>query len=354
MLRMRQDNQLSRRTKVVIWFAFAIAVVAATAILILSFRPPAEAALPEAMEGATITASTNPHKQAPIQNVRITASAAGYSTGTTSQPSGFFRLPLAREWKPGQPLSLTFRAEGYQPLQVTITPSAELMIARMVSTDRGMPNPETGKQTSIGNVRVRYSTQFINTTNIGSIAPTMDVPNVGDEPCIPAGAKGGGPCSPDNKWKASIGTKKLDAGQDNQYINTRISCIAGPCPFTKIEDDSYTKPSRVINVRIRNWSDTTTFLIEAEVSRTQRSSFVREAYPAIFGRALTFTLPSGAEGLSILADLNQHPIVFPIGPALQLSWATCNVETSNGGSKLFRCDLKTGYSFQSQSTPASN
>ena len=338
---------MSRRTKVTIWFAFAIAVGAAAIILIFTFRKTPEVKAVEAIEGATITASDNPHKENPISNVEITASAAGYTSSTTSQSSGFFRLPLVQEWKPGQPLTITFRAEKYQPLQETVTPSAELMIAYMVSTDGGKPNPETGKRTNIGNVRIRYSTQYINTTNVGSIAPTMDVPNKGNVPCEPKG-----PCSPNNKWKASIATKKLDAGEDNQYVNTRVSCLAGPCPFTQVLDDSYKKPSRVIDIRVKNWSDTTTFLIEAEVSRTQRSSFVRESYPAIFGQALTFTIPAGAQGLSILAELNGHPIVFPIGPALQLSWATINVESSTDGSKLFRCELKTGYRFEPQQQAA--
>lgn len=323
---------------------FGGAVVGALVVLVLSFNrvPPSKAG--EAIEGAVITESENPHKQAPIPNVSIIASAAGYTTTARSQISGHFRLPLAREWKSGQPITLTFRAENYQPLQRTLVPDDSLMVARLVPVDGHQPNPETGMQTTaLTNVRIRYSTEFITTSNVGSIAPTMDVPNTGNMPCDPEG-----PCSPDGKWRAFIATRTLDAGKDNQYVNTRVSCIAGPCPFTRLEDESYTKPSRVINIRIRNWSDTTTFLIEAEVSRTQRSNFVREAYPAIFGQAMTFTLPPGAQGLYLEADLNGHPIVFPVGPALRLSWTTCNVETSPDGSKLFRCELKPGYYFQTQ------
>lgn len=343
MLRMRQDESLNRQAKIAIWIVFGAVVVVALTVLVLSFNHVPVSKLGEAIEGATVTDSENPHKQAPIPNVVITAAAAGYTTSAKSQISGHFRLPLAREWKAGQAITITFRADNFQPLQQTIVPGDELMIARLLPMDGRQPDPQTGTQTALTNVRIRYSTEFITTSNVGSIAPTMDVPNAGNAACDPDG-----PCSPDGRWKAAISTRTLDAGKDNQYVNTRVSCIAGPCPFTKLEDDSYTKPSRVINVKIRNWSDTTTFLIEAEVSRTQRSNFVREAYPAMFGQAMTFTLPPGAQGLYLEAELNGHPIVFPVGPARLLSWTTCNVETSADGSKLFRCELKPGYRFESQ------
>ena len=344
MLRMRQDRSLSRRAQVLIWAGFGTVVIAALVILTISFQQAPPPGVRATIEGAAITGSDNPHRQAPIPNVDITATASGYSTSAKSQISGFFRLPLASEWKAGQSVTLTFRADNFQPLQQTVVPGTDLIIARLIPLEPGQqPNKQTGTATSITNVRVRYSTEFITTTNVGSIAPTLDIPNVGNTLC---GA--GATCSPDGKWKAAIGMKTLDAGEDNEYINTRVSCIAGPCPFTQIMDNRYAKPARVIRFNIKNWSDTTTFLIEAEVSRTQRSNFVREAYPAIFGQAMTFTLPPGAQGLSILADLNGHPIVFPIGPALRLSWAVCNVETSPDGSKLFRCELKPGYRFVPQ------
>lgn len=344
MLRMRQDRSLSRRTKILIWTGFSLLVVAAVITLSISFQQKQPVPIQATIEGATITESDNPHKQAPIPNVVVTATASGYTTTAKSQISGFFRLPLAREWKAGQSITITFRADNFQPLQQTVVPGSDLVIARLLPLDTNQKsNKDAGPSTSISNVRVRYSTEYITTTNIGGIAPTMDVPNQGNIPCDSAAD-----CSPDGKWKASIAAKTLDAGEDNQYINIRVSCIAGPCPFTQILDDGFAKPSRLMHLKIKNWSDTTTFLIEAEVSRTQRSNFVREAYPAIFGQAMTFTLPSGAQGLSILADLNGHSIVFPVGPALRLSWAVCNVEPSPGGSKLFRCELKPGYRFQPQ------
>ena len=47
----------------------------------------------------------------------------------------------------------------------------------------------------------------------------------------------------------------------------------------------------ISKVSALNWSDTATFLMEAEVYHNAISSNVRELYPVIFGRTLNFTRP---------------------------------------------------------------
>ncbi len=88
-----------------------------------------------------------------------------------------------------------------------------------------------------------------------------------------------------------------------------------------------------------------TFLLEAEVVHPMTSDLVRESYPVIFGRSLNFSLPPDAEGLSIEADINGQPIVFPLGPDLLLEWAECHVAVDRDQSKTYRCELKPGYQF---------
>jgi hypothetical protein len=73
---------------------------------------------------------------------------------------------------------------------------------------------------------------------------------------------------------------------------------------------------------------------------------VRQAYPVIFGSEMSFTLPGTAGGPSIEAELNGSYIVFPLGPDLILSWATCSLKQNPDGSKLYSCELKPGYRFQ--------
>jgi hypothetical protein len=99
-------------------------------------------------------------------------------------------------------------------------------------------------------------------------------------------------------------------------------------------------------VTARDWSDTTTFLLEAEVFRSMVSQIVHESYPVIFGDGLNFTLPAAAEGVSIEAELDGQTIIFPLGPALLLSWANCNARVNPDQTRVYRCDLKPGYHFQ--------
>jgi len=73
-------------------------------------------------------------------------------------------------------------------------------------------------------------------------------------------------------------------------------------------------------VTARDWSDTATFLLEAEVFHPMVSQIVHESYPVIFGDGLNFTLPASAEGVSLEADFDGQTVIFPLGPSILLSW----------------------------------
>ena len=51
--------------------------------------------------------------------------------------------------------------------------------------------------------------------------------------------------------------------------------------------------------------------------------------------------------MSLEAEINGSPIVFPLSPDLNLSWATCTVRTDTDKEKttVYRCELKPGYRF---------
>ena len=79
------------------------------------------------------------------------------------------------------------------------------------------------------------------------------------------------------------------------------------------------------------------------------SENVHESHPITFGRALNFTLPAAAEGVCIEADMAGQTIIYPLGPALYLSWANCDATVNKDQTKVYRCELKSGYQFPDRS-----
>ena len=293
------------------------------------------------LAGAVLIANADPRKQLPVANVEITAEAGGRTEHTKSDASGYFQLNWRPVVWPGEQLTFRFRHPDYQPLDVTRTLSDQLYIVRMVSATSAEHVDSSGPEVLVGDIRVRYAVKATSTINIGSTAKTFEIANAGNVPC-----DGRSPCSPDGKWKAATGSLALDAGDGQEFQNVRVSCIAGPCAFTKIDSDEFSRGGRKIGATVRAWSDTVTFLVEADVVHSMPTDSIRQAYPSIFGRGMTFTLPPTGQGPSIEAEIDGLPIVFPLGPDLQLSWATCNLQVAADHTKLYSCELKPGYRFR--------
>jgi hypothetical protein len=291
--------------------------------------------------GAVLTANADPRKQLPIANVQIAADVNEIPVRATSDSSGFFRLTWrGRVWQ-GEHVVLRFRHPDYEPLEITQPLANALCIARMQPAPSALDDGSNKPEISIADIRVRYSVKATTTMNVGSTVKTFEIVNTGNIPCA-----GRQPCSPDGRWKAAIGSMKLDAGDGQDFANVRVSCIAGPCPFTKVESDGFARGGRAIEVSARAWSDTVTFLVEAEVVHTMVSDAIRQSYPSIFGRDMTFTLPATGQGPSIEAEVNGLEIVFPLGPDLNLSWASCSMQPASNSPKLYSCTLKPGYRFR--------
>jgi hypothetical protein len=327
---------MTRLQKVEILTACVITLlITAAAIVVVRW----EARRPVSLQGSVTVKDADPRKELPIADVQIFTSDQLPVT-TKSEPSGFFRLTLARGVRRGRPVTLHFRHKDYQPLDLDEFVGDKLYIVHLAPAAKAGRSSDQ-QVTKVGNVRVRFSIKNQTEVNIGSAAQTFEIQNQGNVPC-----KGQHPCSPDGKWKASLGSLSLDAGIGNEFRDARASCIAGPCPFTSIEADRFSQGGRTIMVTARDWSDTTTFLLEAEVFHPMSSQLVHESYPVIFGESLTFTLPSSAEAINMEADINGQTIIFPLGPELLLSWATCNVRINPDRTHVYRCDLKPGYLFQ--------
>lgn len=295
---------------------------------------------PTTFEGAVIRQDTDPSGQIPIEDAMVTASNGAATVQAKTGTYGFFRVTLRPGLSPGELATLQFRADGYQPLQMIQQSGKQLLVVRMVPVPHPKPVTQHGPEITVTNMRIRYTTKMITTVNVGNDVEAFQIPNAGNVSC-----NHGPTCSPDGRWRASLGSKMLDAGPGNEFKNVRVSCIAGPCPFSRIESNVELHEGRNRQVSVLNWSDTVTYLIEAELDHTTESNLVLQSWPVVFHQTMSFTLPAGSEGASIEADVNGTDIVFPLGPDLYLSWALCTEKTEPDRSKLLSCEAKPGYRF---------
>jgi hypothetical protein len=331
--------------RVVVWSTLGV-VAAATAIA-LAMLLHRGSANDTRIQGAVVRRDDDSRRELPIPDVAVTASDGATSATTKSNDLGYFSLPLRGGVWTGKTVILSFSHPDYEPLTINVQTgfrqaAKELYVAAMVPRPgQNRANPGSSP-IAVTNIRVRYTINTPTEVNIGSAVKTFQVVNRGNVSC-----NGQPPCSPHGDWKASTGSLSLDAGADNEFHSVRASCIAGPCPFTQIDSSGFARGGRKITVSALNWSDTATFLVEAEVLHVGINSTVRHSYPAVFGRALNFTVPPTQEGVSLEAEVDGVPMVFPLGPDLYLSWATCAARTNSGEEKttVYRCELKPGYRF---------
>jgi hypothetical protein len=330
---------MTAKQKTAIWGGgvLSLAIIALAAIFIIRQLRPEAAPV---VTGVVLVDDPDPQKQAPIGFATVTAIVGETHVTAHGDASGFFSLRLPHQF--GRPTSVTLRVEsaGYRAREFQITHPGEIQVLHLVSSSPAALRPVAQPVLVSKSVRVRYSEQTSITTVEGSVVKVFQVPNKGNVPCDMHL-----PCSPDGKWKATIGSTVLE-GQGNSFQNVRISCIAGPCPFTRVESQTPVDHGQNLKISVLNWSETTTFLVEAEVVQTHQVEIIREAYAAVFGSSMNFTLPAAAQGATIEAEVGGHEIIYPMGPDLQLSWAVCSVKLTGNGTKQFHCDLKPEYRFK--------
>jgi hypothetical protein len=328
--------RMTRTHKIEAWTAVLVAVLLTGSILALIRWQRQK---PISLRGAVLIDDSDPRKQQPINGVVISAGDLAPSD-TKSDSAGFFDLKLRKPIRKGHAIVLSFRNPQYRPLDLHDIVANKIYVVHLVPLANTAAS-DNRPAVKVANVRVRYTVKAMTELNVGSAVKTFEIENRGNVPC-----KGQRPCSPDGKWKAAFGSATLDAGAGNEFRDARASCIAGPCPFTKIEADHFSQGGQIITVSASDWSDTATFLLEAEVFRPMVSQMEHWSYPVIFGDGLSFTLPSAAESVSIEAELEGQTVIFPLGPSLFLSWATCDASVNPDRGRVYRCTPKRGYAFQ--------
>ena len=291
----------------------AASVVAAAAVIaILVVRSHRWRPRNIVIQGAVIRQDPDPLGQLPIRNVHIVATDGVIRTSTESDAVRLFPpCDFARASRPGQILQISFQKADYKPYVLTVPLHYRMALRTAV---RGGIDAHSAGRTAAGREshgdfqrpHPLYGQQRRRRkTSAARLRPSRVV-NQANVPCNRQG-----PCSPDGNWKAAVGSITLDAGPGNEFRNVRASCIAGPCPFTRIDSSGFENGGRIITASALDWSSTATFLLEAEVFRKSIASNVRESYPVIFGRTLNFVLPGSQEGASIEAELDGHAHGLP-------------------------------------------
>jgi hypothetical protein len=299
------------------------------------------------IQGAVIQRDAEAGREVPIAGATVTVADDVMRGTARSAASGYFSVTFRERVLRRETVHLEFRAAGFHPLEMEFEtgPHADLkrlFIAELKPVGVPAVTPAGHPLVRVSNVRIRYTVNYQAETNIGAVARVFQVINQGDVPC-----KGSPLCSPDGLWKASRGSLALDAGTGNIFRNVRVSCIAGPCPFTQVHSGGPAGGEQRVVISAVDWSDTATFLVEAEVFDRSIASSVRESYPVIYGRDFHFTLPPTAEGPSIVAEIGGTSIIFPLGNGIYLDWGACSsrISPQSVNGTIYQCELKPGFQF---------
>lgn len=328
--------------KIALWVG--ICATAATVALVVLLRFTHWTPRMVTLQGAVIRSDADPRKELPVAGAVIKVWDSRSSVTTVSGDTGYFNVKFPERIWPKEIVNLAFRHPDYMPVDEKLLIGIDanvnqLYVIRMIST--AAPPPPVGPHpTAIHDIRIRYTINDRTDTEVGSVVKVFQVVNRGNTPC-----KKGDLCSPNGLWKEAKGAVTLDAGAGNVYRNVRASCIAGPCPFTRIDSSGASRDAQKIVVSAAAWSDTATFLVEAEVYQESIVSRLRIAFPVIYGRDLHFTAPPTAEGVTIEADVGKTPTVFPLGPDLYMNWGICNSRKGPNNDTIYQCELKPGYTF---------
>lgn len=331
--------------RIAIWVGICAVAGTVAAVVLLRFahwRPRMVT-----LQGAVIRRDTDPRKEVPIAGAVITAYDDSSSVSTVSGDTGYFNLKFPEKIWPKEILHLAFRAPDYTPLNEALligvhANTKQLYVVRMISTSPPPPAPVAHPAT-VENIRIRYTVNERSDANVGSEVHVFEIENKGNVPCNQSAV-----CSPDGLFKAAKKSVPLDAGPGNVFRNVRASCIAGPCAFTQIDPQGFEKSGQKIVINATDWSDTATFLVEAEVFQESIVSRLRWSYPVKYGRDMHFTAPPTAEGVTIEADIGGTQTVFPLGPDLFMSWVICSSRKGPNQDTIYQCELKPGYRFGSR------
>jgi hypothetical protein len=212
------------------------------------------------LSGSVLRDDFDPTKRSAIEKVSVTAQA---DDGTTSRPvltdsNGLFTMPLSFSAKIGKSVTLNFSHPNFEELN-KIVPVVEMADSYYLWPK----NQAVADERPVVRDRPVRFLLAAYAPPARELTKTFQVANRANVRC-----NGQQPCSPDGKWKATIGSATLDAGAGDVFTSGTATCIAGPCAFARIETDGFSKAgARTISVAVRCWSDTVTFRLSGTAAR---------------------------------------------------------------------------------------
>ena len=223
---------MSRGRKITIWASAAVLVGIGVLVwwLMRPRRPPIK---PVSITGVVLIHDTDPKKQLPVPNARIMLDGRRCHSGNEVRHFGPISHHAPAWNRTGGERDAQSDACRVRAIRNDASSQGEIYVVRLTPVARE-PAPRPNRPVlPLKDVRLRYTVKSTTTRNISSAAQPFEIVNTGNVPCDHHG-----PCSPDGKWKATISSVSLDAGEGNEFRNARLSCIAGPCPFTRVESDN--------------------------------------------------------------------------------------------------------------------
>ena len=154
---------MSRGKKITVWVAMACIVAAAAVLVSLLCQKRIS------LIGAVIRKDTDPNKELPIADVEVTASNGTTMATVKSDATGYFRIRLGARLLREQSVTLKFRHDEYQPLELKGIVGDKLYLAQMIALPHEQARPDHPDLT-VGNMVARYSVKATTSANVGSAA----------------------------------------------------------------------------------------------------------------------------------------------------------------------------------------
>jgi hypothetical protein len=280
---------------------------------------------PITFSAVIMRSDANEAKRFAIKDVDVTYQGGGVERHQKTDQSGFVIIPFGSSINPGTLVELKFRHPCYQEFDETIAPTnvPYTLYLWPAAPEHGA----TCADPTITAISLTFRKTYLTKST------TFQVPNRGTVRCRRQ------PCSPDGKWQAVIVSASLDAGSGNTFAQGSVTCIAGPCPFSEIVNDGFSKGGPTISASIRNWSDTVTYVLRGELGGGPTSPVT------VAGRTFDFSVShSDLPNLQITAQTSAGQSLVSDIAVGTIPWATC--QTNELTSTInYHCTLRPDYRF---------